>query len=353
MHRAFKLLKRHSDRERLLYGNALIALVSAAEWFLAQVLHFHFRRQPGSLGLRDKVFSYEDLERFGVVEDAKRYLVDSKVEDVLRGSVEDWINFLKTKVSLSMGYLSSSVTALIEISQRRNLLVHNGGIVNSIYMSRVDASLRKGIQVGKPIELTREYLDRSIGLVEKNFTLIGAELWKQLSASDDERAGVLTDLTLEHLGANRFEIAEAFSFFVRNDKGLPERSLLVATLNYWQSLKWAGRFKEIEAEVSTADLSAKDEIFHLGQAVLLDDFGRAAELAGALLTTKKLKLEALEQWPIFRDFRQTAEYSALIATAKVTPDSNVDMADLSLGGHPKPAINRHLKTGHFLMAVDP
>ena len=25
---------------------------------------------------------------------------------------------------------------------------------------------------------------------------------------------------------------------------------------------------------------------------------------------------------------------------------------VALGGHPKPAINRHLKTGHFLMAVD-
>lgn len=38
----------------LLYQNALIALVSAAEWFLVQVLHKHFELHPDSAGVHDR-----------------------------------------------------------------------------------------------------------------------------------------------------------------------------------------------------------------------------------------------------------------------------------------------------------
>lgn len=36
----------------------------------------------------------------------------------------------------------------------------------------------------------------------------------------------------------------------------------------------------------------------------------------------------------------------------VADELGISRNRLNLGGHPKPAINRHLKTGHFLMAVD-
>ena len=38
-------------------------------------------------------------------------------------------------------------------------------------------------------------------------------------------------------------------------------------LNYWQSVKWQGRFESIQKEVEQADFSAKDPLYQLAQLV--------------------------------------------------------------------------------------
>jgi hypothetical protein len=84
--------------------------------------------------------------------------------------------------------------------------------------------------------------------------LVAAELWKQLDAKDEDRSVVLIKLAFESLKAARWKLSEGISFFVMNDKQLSERDQLVGRINYWQALKWQGRFDEIRSHVEQADL---------------------------------------------------------------------------------------------------
>jgi hypothetical protein len=132
--RAFRGLRRRHYHEGLLYGSSLINLICSTEWFLAQLLHQYFERFPEAIGERGKTFSLEDLESIGSIEDARAYIVDAVVEEVLREGFEKWLDFLQKKMNLSMGYLEENKSKLIEVFQRRNILIHNGGFVNRIYL---------------------------------------------------------------------------------------------------------------------------------------------------------------------------------------------------------------------------
>jgi hypothetical protein len=154
----------------------------------------------------------------------------------------------------------------------------------------------------------RPYLDEAIARFERCFTLIAAELWKQLDPCDEERGKVLVKIAYEHLLAERWDVAEGLSYFTMHDKQLPERDQLMGTVNYWQSLKWQGRFEEVQEEIAAADFSAKDELFRLAQLALLDREEEFFELLPSVLDSEKLPRRALAEWPLFREMRGSSEY---------------------------------------------
>lgn len=71
------------------------------------------------------------------VEQVKIEVKDFFIGDIdIKREEEEWINFMKGKMELSMGYMTSDKDSLIEIFQRRNLFIHKG-IINRIYIAKV------------------------------------------------------------------------------------------------------------------------------------------------------------------------------------------------------------------------
>lgn len=159
---ALERLQKGQVHTGLLYRSALISLVSATEWYVSELLHTYYERFPDAAGVSEKSFSLEDLRRLKTIEEATAYLVDSKVENVLRGSFEDWHEFLSAKPKLSMSYMEQEMPGISEVFQRRNVVIHNGGIVNRIYMSKVAEATRSGLELGQPLQVTRESAVRGV-----------------------------------------------------------------------------------------------------------------------------------------------------------------------------------------------
>ena len=135
--------------EQLLSRNCLITLISSAEWFLSQVLSSFFQAHPEAAGVKDKTLSLEELRKIGSVQEAESYLISLRVDEIMWGGFEDWMKFLRNTVKLSMGYLTDDESTLIEVFQRRNVMVHNNGIVHPSYIAKVDEKLRPSIKAGE------------------------------------------------------------------------------------------------------------------------------------------------------------------------------------------------------------
>lgn len=308
LHDALRRLSKSSLHSALLHRSSLVTLVSSAEWFLSQLLHVFLEEHPEAAGLHKKTLTFAELKQFGSVEDARRHVLDETVEEVLRSSIGDWLTFLREKVHLKLGYLEGVQDALVETYQRRNVIVHNGGIVNSIYLSRTPEALRWKGPPEIPVEVSREYLHERIARFETAFILVGAELWKKLDPTDESRHGLLWGIAWGHMKAERWEIARDLCDFGRRDAALPEACRIVQLLNYWQCRKWLDDFAEVQAEVQAADLSAKDPKFRLGRLALLDQSSDAVSLAKELVGRGDIKSSDLLEWPIFRRLRETDEF---------------------------------------------
>lgn len=307
--RAISEIGQAKERVSLLYQNSLISLISAVECLLSQIIHTYYDAVPAGMSSKDKVFSFDDLKNFDTVEDARVYLIEKKVTDLMRGSFADWICFFRTQTDLSMGYLDPYMDTLVETCERRNLLVHNTGIVNSIYLSKVSSDLRKGKRKGGKLGLTRKYLDERIDYFELYSILIVAELWKKLRPADTARAEILSRMAYGHLVHCRWSIAKGLAYFMMIDKKMSEGSRLVGTLNYWLSVKREGHWEEVKGEAGAEDFSAKGLRYQLGHLALLGKKKEFFALVPVTLTGKEISLHELREYPIFEEMRKDRRFA--------------------------------------------
>lgn len=293
---------------RLLYKNSLISLLSSVEWFFSQILHFHYDKFPESAGIQKKTMTLSELKAFDSIDEAEKFLIDTKIEEVLRGNFESWITLLKTDLNLSLGYIDPIKNELIEIYQRRNLFVHNGGIVNSLYISKVHEDFRKGCKINEQLYVDKEYLDNAISKLQKTFILIASELWKKIDKSDKNRGSILTDIVYENLLKSRWDICEGLTYFINNDSELDITDKVVSQLNYWLCKKETNQYDSIKKEVDKVNFADKREIFQLGLLAIKDEKLAFFDLLPKVLNSEQLNTKKLEEFPIFRTMRETEEY---------------------------------------------
>lgn len=303
-----RTLSRPMYQQKLVYRSSLFILTSSIEWFVSQILHKYFSMYPGTLNSKDKIFSLNELAQFDSIDDAKLHVINTRVESILRSSIEEWVDVFKRSLGLSMGYLQEDLPALVEVYQRRNVLMHNGGMVNSIYLSKVDPALRNGVKAGDVLNVTAPYLEHAIGSFQRDFLLIAAELWKKLRPEDAERADVLLDINYPHMVSGRWSIAESLSHFIMKDGKIPEIVRLMGQLNYWLSAKRQGKWTKVRDDVERADFSGKDHMCQLAHYSLLELNNRFFELLQVVLMSKRLTKQEIADWPIFEEMRQDPRY---------------------------------------------
>ncbi|WP_299158359.1 hypothetical protein [uncultured Tenacibaculum sp.] len=315
-------LHKNKKHIELLYTNSLISSLSSVEWFFSQLLHFFYSKHPDSAGVQKRTMTLAELKSFGSIEDAEKYLIDVKIDEILRGNFESWINLLKSELSLGLGYLKDIMNELTEFYQRRNLFVHNGGVVNSIYLSKVHKNQREGISLNDKLTVNKAYLDNAICKLQKAFILIGAELWKKLSPDDTSRGEVLGDIVYENLLHSRWDICEGLCYFSLKDSQVHPIDKVIAQINYWLCKKEIGDFKSIEKEINNADFSDKKEIFQLGLFGLRGETDKILKILPVVLETNQTNIERLEEFPLLREFRETEEYKNFKKDSKFFREEN-------------------------------
>jgi len=326
---AVQELMRTGQHVTLLYRNTLISLVSYVEWFVSRLLHEHYSLHPGAWE-SDRCLSLKELADVGSVEEAKRYIIDQKVEEILRASLEDWVKHFRSHLGLSMGYLDKHMDALVELFQRRNLTVHHGGVVNSTYLTRVTSGLTKGLALGQALPVSRDYVMSSIDVCDLCFTLVGMENWKKCDPEDGARAEMLSGLNFNHMTSERWPVSEGLSFFLSKDAALPERDRLIGQVNYWQSLKWQNRTSELGECLKGADFDAKEPVFRYCLMALRDDLDGLVAALPSAVARGDLQVDWLEEWPIFRNLRLHRGCAAFLAE-QAAPDTEPNDAGPGLG----------------------
>jgi hypothetical protein len=313
-------LKVHKKRE-LLSESSLLTLVSQAEWFQSQVISLYFRQFPDTLGpigepLVASEWQKPDIAR-SIIDDA----IAQEVDRLTRGSLELRVAYLRDKIGVRLSEIKSSEQDLFEIHLRRNVIVHNGGIINAGYVRRVPRDRHREIDEHGKVRVSPEYLDRAVNFCEQAFLCVACELWRKCNRQSSERGDLFLTLASDALSAGRWTVAETLSEIVKDDeKAYSERIRMMALINYWQSFKWRGQFEKVKKDVTRYDFSAKQLLFRAGQAALLDDVPAVLRVIPELAADKAITRHSLETWPIFQEVRKAETFRTVVDSA-FPPDS--------------------------------
>jgi len=303
-------MQRTSERLKLLYNGSLMNLTSHIEVFFSDLLHAYFNTFPDALGSDETIFSLNDLESFDTIEDAKNAYISSRVDNIMDGPFLTWTKYLSNNFNMSMSYLDNNKNkeTIEETFQRRNLVVHAGGVINRQYLSKVDDQVKGDIDVGEKLGVNYKYLIDRIDIAERICILIGLEMWKNIGRNNQDRFETIDNICHRALLDENYDLVRNLSFFAKEDGCFTGYQKSLYQLNYWLSLKKLGRWEEVSAEVHEADFSGKSSPLQVAYASLVEDEEYFFDYVKQAVDHPDFGVEFIYKYPIFDYVRQSSDF---------------------------------------------
>lgn len=196
-------------QNEILYSGSLMLLITYFENTISKIFRADLERHPQRMSLENKSVSYKILEESKNIEDVKFHLLDNEVTNIMYKSFSEWIEYFKKNMKLNLKYVTEKKPILAEIIARRNLIVHNEAVVNSIYMNLVLKDYRPDVKIGDILIVDRRYIYDAINLVETAGVAIILEAWlNECSKNEDEISKILAIIFDEYLIFEKWETAK-------------------------------------------------------------------------------------------------------------------------------------------------
>ncbi len=299
---------------KLLPRNFVIALISQYDSFLSQIIRFILDIKPEILNSSEKNLSFTDLLKFGTLNEAQNCLIEKEVESVIRLSHSEQFAWLTSKLKMPFDKDLESWPTFIELTERRNLFVHNDGKVSSRYISicrEQKCNLEPNLRIGNELDVSQEYFKEGyrciyeigVKLVHVIFRKLCPE---KLKMSDNN----LVEIVVNLIDKGEYEIPiRILDFFTsKGIKHFNEDSRRILIINKAQAYKWAGQGDKCSSILDAEDWSACEDKFKLGIAVLRDNFEDAYSYMTTLSHDRNFLKVFYKDWPIFKQIRKEKRF---------------------------------------------
>ena len=314
----FNAIQRRLDRSRIatkIIGNStVVSLVSQYDSFLGGLLKQFFCSRRELLNASEKTLTLKELQNFGSVDAAREYFVEKEIEGVIRKSHTEQFEWMENRFGVPLRKGLDTWSTFIETTERRNLLVHCGGMVSSHYLSVCEQHGIEcgGVKAGTELIINRGYLVQAYECLVEVGVKLAHVLWRKLVPEERGTAdNNLILFCLDLMNENRLELARKLLDFGACvlKKWDSEVSRLLFVVNRAQAYKWLNQASICKKILANEDWSASDDRLSRGVAVLNDDLGRAVALMKKLRDNPLVPKESYRQWPIFKRFRKTTEFT--------------------------------------------
>jgi hypothetical protein len=315
---------------KLVLRSFVISLISQYDSFLGRLIRALFLIHPDSLNISEKNITFSQLQTFQSIQDAREYIIEKEVETVLRKSHAEQFDWLEKKFDIKLLEGVNVWPRFIEITERRNLFVHNSGVVNSQYLNICKAQkveLSEDIHLGAQLEASLDYFIRAYQCVFEIGVKLAHVLWRKVQPADREKADRnLNNICYDLLASERFKLARILLDFATNLKKFSnEEYKRMFIINRAQAYKWSGDAERAKKIITSEDWSAVSDKFKLAEAVLQDDFVRADSLLKKIGSNGDITKNAFREWPLFREYRKSEGFLKTFDEVFKEPFQQVDV----------------------------
>jgi predicted RNase H-like nuclease len=290
-------------------------LFSEYDAFLGSLLKVIYSKKPELLKGISRQISFNDLLDYENINAVKLDMLEKEVETFRRNSYPEQFTALESKFGLKLRSFPEW-GEFIELSQRRNLIVHNGGFVSDQYLLVCDRENHKFTERPKPgdlLHLNGAYLSRATIVVSKVAFMLCHTLWRKIFPIEIEIAHNEANLILfDILSDKRWKTASVIAEFALTEPmkyQISDIDLRIRTINAAIAMKFSGNEDGCKKILKLLDWTAALRDFRLAIAVLSDNYSKAAELMISIGKRGELVEEvSYHNWPLFQKFRESEEF---------------------------------------------
>lgn len=289
-------------------SNTLIMLITRFEEFIANFSSEIFTQFPQRY-LDKQAITFSELTGIGGIEEIKGFLFQRQIEALMRESYSEWFKLFESH-GISLDPLKEEMSILKEMYARRNILVHNSGAVNSIYLKNVPEAK---YPLGTILIPDREYIEIAFETIKKIIIVLLIEAAKLVN--DDKQAylkSIFTSL-FDLLQQKEYSICKKAYDLIARSKIADSETRIMSQFDSWICIIQTAGLNSVKSEIEKFDVSALDDIYVLAKHILLEQFEEASLMLSFLLEKELLPASIIEEWPLFINYRNSDSYQSLRA----------------------------------------
>lgn len=311
-------------QDKILYSGTLMLLVVYFEEMLSKMLLTDLLKYP-RIKIEENSITFEELKDLGSIDEAKKYLIEKEVNIIMKESCDYWFNeHIKKLLKLKLNNYNKNKAKFNEIMARRNLLVHNEGIVNKYYLNRVGKDNIYSAKLGEKLNVDNIYIKEALETFEEVGIGVLVELYLKEPISDKDISFLFEMTTTGYLFKDKYEIALVIYELLLDSKKIKGELKKYCELNYWQCHKWLGITNDKVKELEKEDYSIYDVSLKLGGFALQEKYDEFYETFN---NQDCITLEELKDWPIFKLMRKDDRFNKMIEvdeSSEVLDEVSVD-----------------------------
>jgi hypothetical protein len=292
-------------------NSLFVSLISQFDSFLGKLIRQIFESKPEILNSSEKNLSFSKLLELKSIEEAKEFIIEKEVETVLRESHTEHFSWLESKLGITLRKDLPIWQEFIEVTERRNLFVHNDGVITSQYLTICRFHKVKFTTepiIGEQLTVDNEYFEKAYRCLFEISVKLTQVIWrkllpKELESSDES----LNDICFELLRQNQLDLSIILLDFatIILKKHFNEESKNVFIVNKALAFKLNEKVKECEEIVKSKDWSACSDKFKIAKEALLDNHSEVAKIMKRIGNDGDVSKLSYKTWPVFIEFRKT------------------------------------------------
>jgi len=297
--------------------NSIVLLVSRFDEFIANILRIYFKAFPNQLKNPDKTITYDEIVELNSVDQILDTFISKEIDRTLREGHCEQIEFLDKNLKLGIIENFDKLIDFIEITERRNLIVHNGGIVNKHYIQickNKNIPINNKIKIGDILSVNDEYFEKSFHCFFELGLRIGQSSVRRLfpECLDNADTSLINEIGFPILQSEDWELAKVIFHFAKN---IPrklisdERSHRIYIINLCICLKHLKQNKSMLELLDSFDWSSSSNEFKLAVYILKEEYSEAENLMVSFNEEDPFSEHVYRTWPLFLEFRRTENFS--------------------------------------------
>lgn len=299
----------------VLTRSLFMQMFSEFDTFIGGLLRSIYQKNDDLYKGIKREISFSELMDYPDIDSIKLSTLNKEIDGFRRDSYIEQFTGLETRFGLPLKKFDEW-GKFVELSQRRNILTHNGGIVGEQYIlvcKREGYKFDVEPELDKCLEIDLEYFNGALRLMSKVGFMLTHTLWRKILPGESNLIHESINNTLyELLEQKRWKIASELGIFALSDlmrKDISDIDLRIRVINVAIAHKFSNEMELAQKLLNEFDWSASYRDFKLAISVLVDDFPEASRLMKSIGRNGEIiRQNHYHQWPLFFKFKKHQEF---------------------------------------------